>query len=178
MSDIRDSAIRTLDVLCQPALSFSFLIQRRYHLGKLVSRMQCRQLREEWFYAVLVSGKIWGRSSIFSHCLQSLRKQTITGGGIFRQPQAKEKSRKSTTRAPISLTTTQSHHPHVLQKHLFQVKQSCRLCVWLCHSDASGKQVCVEYHGVPNATPSPSSFMSKAQPIKQKRERGTVHRLQ
>lgn len=95
-----------------------------------------------------------------------------------RQPQAKEKSRKSTTRAPISLTTTQSHHPHVLQKHLFQVKQSCRLCVWLCHSDASGKQVCVEYHGVPNATPSPSSFMSKAQPIKQKRERGTVHRLQ
>lgn len=57
-SDIRDSAIRTFSVLCQPALLFFFLIQRRNHPGKWVSRMQCRQHKEDQAYAILVSSNI------------------------------------------------------------------------------------------------------------------------
>lgn len=134
--------------------------------------MQCRRLREEWFYAVLVSSKIQGRSNIFSlmvlpHWPSVIKEADDNRRRYFqvRQPQAKEKRRNSTTRAPISLE--QSHSPQSSPcppKTPFLVKQSCQLCMWLCHSDASGKQVCVEYHGAPNATPSPSPFTSKAQP--------------
>lgn len=65
-----------------------------------------------------------------------------------------KKIRESTTTVLIgSEQSCSPYYSHVLQRHLLQVKRSYWLCVWLRHSDASGKQVSAEYQGMlQNAT--------------------------
>lgn len=105
---------------------------------------------------------------------QSLRKLTYHGESTFRwvrQLQTNQKIRGSTTTELIgSEQSCSPHYSHVLQRHLLQVRRSYWLCVWLCHSDASGKQASAEYQGVlQTQLHHLLLFTSKVPPIKHKR---------